>query len=74
MSEIPLNTLPRPLKRSLKTRASGALSLRTVLFESDCARQRARSTRFHTQRCSGSSFPWQSLALELIPNGSRPNN
>ncbi len=23
---------------------------------------------------TGSSFPWQSLALELIPNGSRPNN
>jgi hypothetical protein len=43
-------------------------------FVSDCARQRARSTRFHTQRRSGSSFPWQSLALELIPSGSRPNN
>jgi hypothetical protein len=42
-------------------------SLRTSLFVSDCARQRARSTR-HTQRRSGSSFPWQSLALELIPS------
>jgi hypothetical protein len=29
---------------------------------------------FHTQRRSESSFPWQSLALEWIPNGSRPNN
>jgi hypothetical protein len=27
-----------------------------------------------SQRRTGSSFPWQSLALELIPNGSRPNN
>jgi hypothetical protein len=55
--------------------------MRTSLFVSDCARQRARSTRFHTQRRSGSSFQWQSLAcvcvlvaLELIPSGSRPNN
>ena len=43
--------------------------MRTSLFVSDCARQGARSTRFHTQRHSGSSIPWQSLALELIPNG-----
>ena len=28
----------------------------------------------HTQHLTWSSFPWQSLALELIPNGSRPNN
>ena len=48
--------------------------IRTSLFLSDCARQRARSTRFHTQRRSGSLFPWQSLAWELIPSGSRPNN
>jgi len=27
-----------------------------TLFASDCARQRARSTRFHTQRRSGSTF------------------
>ena len=42
-------------------------SIRTSLFLSDCARQRTRSTRFHTQRLSGSSFPWtlewQSLTL-----------
>ena len=35
-------------------------AIRTSLFLSDCPRQRARSTRFHTQRRSGSSFPWQS--------------
>ena len=49
-------------------------AIRTSLFLSDCARQRARSSRFHIQRPSGSSFPWQILALELIPSGSRPSN
>jgi hypothetical protein len=49
-------------------------AIRTSLFLCDCAHQRACSTRFHTQRRSGSSFPCQSLALELIPSGSRPNN
>jgi len=29
---------------------------------------------FSHSRRTGSLFPWQSLALELIPNGSRPNN
>jgi hypothetical protein len=39
-----------------------------------CARQRARSTRFHNQKTLWNFFPWQILALELIPSGSRPSN
>jgi len=38
-------------------------AIRTSLFLSDCAHQRTSSMRFHTQRLSGSSFPWQSLVL-----------
>ncbi len=37
-------------------------ALKPALFLSDC--ERARSMRLHTQRRSGSSFPWQSLALD----------
>ena len=40
-------------------------TIRTSLFLSDYARHRDRSMRFHTQRPSGSSFPWQSLCLCL---------
>jgi hypothetical protein len=75
MSKISLNTVPRTLTRSLKYsrfRRLGAQN-RSFLIRVR-ALARARSTRFHTQRRSGSSFPWQSLALELIPNGGRPNN
>ena len=64
----------RPLLVANGWGIGGRVMPRTALFLSDCARQGARSTRFHTESRSGSSFPWQTLALELIPNVSCPNN
>ena len=41
-------------------------AIRTSLFLSDGARQRTSSTRFHTQRLSGSSLTWQILACVCV--------